>query len=114
MIRAVTLSGQDRVVHTTLTRTTIFDIAPDGRVLLGNEDHLRHVDAITPESPSAPRDYPLPREQAVGRAISRDGRFIAITDQTFRGYTTYYRGPTGPRRSGWARAMRCTCRPMDA
>ncbi|HSL23499.1 MAG TPA: WD40 repeat domain-containing serine/threonine protein kinase [Vicinamibacterales bacterium] len=95
MIRAATLTGQNRVVHTTLKRATIFDIAPDGRVLLGDENHLRHVEAITPESPAAPRDYSLPREQSVGRTISADGRFIAITDQTFRGYTTYVQRTDG-------------------
>jgi Tol biopolymer transport system component len=95
VIRAVALSGRSRVVRTTITRTTIFDIAPDGRVLLGNENHLRHVEAITPEHPSELRNYTLSREQSIAKAISRDGSTIGITDQSFRGYTTYLRRTDG-------------------
>jgi WD40 repeat protein len=95
LIRAVTLSGKHRVVRTTITRTTIFDIAPDGRVLLGNENHLRQVEAVMPENPTKPRDYSLAREQSIAKTISPDGVFIGITDQTFRGYTTYLRRTDG-------------------
>ena len=87
MIRAVTLSGEDRVVHTTLTRTTIFDIAPDGRVLLGTRitcgtwtrSHRR----------ARPRRVTTRSRGTGGRgAIFARRPMIAITDQTFRGYTT--------------------------
>jgi serine/threonine protein kinase len=94
-IRAVGLSGQQRIVHTTITRTTLFDIAPDGRALLGDENHLRHVEAVTPQHASEARDYALSREQSIAKTISRDGQSIGITDQTFRGYTTYLRRTDG-------------------
>ena len=95
LIRAVDLSGRHRVVHTTITRTTLFDFAPDGRVLLGNENHLRHVEAFTPEHASQPRSYALSREQSIAKTISPDGSFIGMTDQTFPGYTTYLRRTDG-------------------
>jgi Tol biopolymer transport system component len=95
LLRATDLEGHARIVFTSLTRATIFDIAADGRVLLGSEMPVRHVEAITPDHPSELRDYSLTRDQSVGRSISADGRTIAVTDQTTRGYVTYVRKSDG-------------------
>jgi len=91
---AVDLSGRRRYVLGGVTHMVLFDIAPDGRMLLGHDTHLRHVEALTAGSKTA-RDVSLARENSVARFISADGTMLAITDQNGENYATFLRRADG-------------------
>ncbi len=54
-LRAVDLEGHVRPILSGLARVIVFDIAPDGRVLLGRETFERRVEALTPDCRAAAR-----------------------------------------------------------
>jgi len=68
----------------------IFDVARDGRLLLGRETYLRSVEALTAGT-DRPRDFSLAREGSVGKQVTADGRTLLITDQYAKNYATYLR-----------------------
>jgi Tol biopolymer transport system component len=86
-IRAVSLSGQYRVVWTSPSNIRLFDVAPDGRVLLGHQMVDRRVEARF-AGMSAPVDISL-RADSTGDWISDDGRMVTISDQSTSPYTAY-------------------------
>jgi hypothetical protein len=65
----------------------LFDIAPDGRVLLGNEVADRRVDALF-RGATTPEDVSL-RADSTSQWISDDGSTITISDQAASSYQTY-------------------------
>ena len=87
ILSAVTLQGQRRVVMTSLTRVKLYDIARDGRVLLGRETSERRVEAMM-SSASEPRNVAI-RENSTSLWIAPGGTTLTITDQTTPRYTTY-------------------------
>jgi WD40 repeat protein len=93
-LRAVDMSGKVRLILSGLARMVLFDIAPDGRVLLGRETTERRVEALTADS-QTPRDFSLSREQSMSQSISADGRTVVVVDQSTRGYATYLRASDG-------------------
>jgi WD40 repeat protein len=93
-LRAVDLEGRVRPILSGLARVIIFDIAPDGRVLLGRETFERRVEALTPDSTQA-RDFSLSREQSMSRHMAGDGKTVVVVDQSTRGYATYLRASDG-------------------
>jgi Tol biopolymer transport system component len=86
-LKAVTLAGQIRIVWSSPTWIRLFDIAPDGRVLLGTEIADRRVEAVF-RGRAAPADVAL-RAQSTSQWISDDGSTITISDQATPSYTTY-------------------------
>ncbi len=86
-LKAVTLAGQIRRVWSSPIWIRLFDIAPDGRVLLGSEIADRRVEALFPGRP-APTDVAL-RSQSMSQWISDDGSTITISDQATPKYMTY-------------------------
>jgi WD40 repeat protein len=93
-LRAVDLSGTVRPVLSGLARVIIYDIAPDGRVLLGRETFERRVEALTASGAQA-QDVSLSREQSMSRHMSADGSTVVVVDQSTRGYATYLRASDG-------------------
>ena len=91
---AVDLAGRSRYVLGGVTHVLLLDVGRDGRMLLGNETHLRSVEALTAGSP-APHDVSLVREGSVGRIISPDGAVLPITDQNEVNYATFLRRADG-------------------
>jgi eukaryotic-like serine/threonine-protein kinase len=89
-LRAVDMSGRERVVLGGLADLLLFDVARDGRALLGRENSTRHIEALVPGS-AAPRDFSLARFGSMVRNISADPRAIAITDQSGNRYEVFLR-----------------------
>jgi eukaryotic-like serine/threonine-protein kinase len=78
-LRAVTLAGKTRVVARVPGRLRLFDIAPDGRVLLALWDVRHGIRGFGPGA-SSERDLSWLDNGFLG-AIAHDGRTIAFTDQ---------------------------------
>ena len=93
-LRAVDLRGRVRPILSGLARVIIYDIAADGRVLLGRETFERRVEALTPGSPGT-HDFSLSREQSMSRHMAADGSTVVVVDQSTRGYATYLRASDG-------------------
>jgi WD40 repeat protein len=93
-LRAVDMQGHVRPILSGLARVIVFDIAPDGRVLLGRETFERRVEALTPNS-DQPHDFSLSREQSMSRHMAADGRTVVVVDQSTRGYATYLKAADG-------------------
>ncbi len=91
---AVDLHGRQRYVLGGASNTLLLDISKEGRMLLGNETHVRNLEALTAGA-SAPRDVSLMRAESVGRFITPDGTMIPITDQNGEMYATYLRRADG-------------------
>jgi hypothetical protein len=84
---AVTLDGQRRVVWSNPSVLKLFDIASDGRVLLGHEAADRRIDALFAGA-TAPADVSL-RADSTGHSISSDGTMITLSDQARPKYAAY-------------------------
>jgi hypothetical protein len=91
---AVTLAGRRRCVLGGVSHMVLFDISRDGRMLLGRDTNLRHVEALVAGA-AGPQDVALVRESPVGRFISPDGTLLPITDQYEDLYATYLRRADG-------------------
>jgi hypothetical protein len=89
-LRAVDLTGRQRYLLGGLSHILVFDVARDGRLLLGRETYLRTVEALTAGRSTA-GDFSLAREGSVGKHITADGRTLLITDQYAENYATYLR-----------------------
>jgi hypothetical protein len=90
----VDLNGKVRPILSGLARVIIYDIAPDGRVLLGRETFERRVEALTAGGVET-HDVSLSREQSMSRHMSADGSMVMVVDQSTRGYATYLRASDG-------------------
>jgi hypothetical protein len=84
---AVTPDGRQRVVLTGPNRVKLYDIAPDGRVLLGRENSDRKVEALL-AGMTEPRNVAI-RESSTSQWIASDGTRLTISDQTTPRYTAY-------------------------
>ncbi len=84
---AVTPDGRQRVVLTGPTRVKLYDIAPDGRVLMGRETLDRRVEALM-AGMTEPRNVAI-RESSTSQWIAGDGMRLTISDQTTPRYTAY-------------------------
>ncbi len=93
---AVSLSGNLRPVLRVPGSLMLHDIAPDGRVLLAQEDSRRFIGGVTPGS-SQERDLSW-LDWSVARALTPDGRFLVIDEQGEGGgpnYSVYIRKTDG-------------------
>ena len=88
------LHGKVRPILSGLARVIIYDIAADGRVLLGRETFERRVEALTAGGTQA-HDFSLSREQSMSRHMAADGSTVVVVDQSTRGYATYLRASDG-------------------
>jgi eukaryotic-like serine/threonine-protein kinase len=78
---------EERIVLATPAAVRLFDIAADGRVLLGHEESDRRVDALF-AGDTEPRDVTF-RESSVASWIADDGSALTITDQSVPRYAAY-------------------------
>ena len=61
----------------------------DGRILMGRETSLRHVEALVPGS-AEPRDFSI-RSNSMTRGLSADGEDgVVVTDQNAEGYAAFH------------------------
>ena len=86
-LNAVTRDGKMRVVLSGPSRSTLFDIAPDGRALIGHETPDRRVEALLAGA-NAPVDVSV-RASSISQWISDDGSAFTISDQSTPKYTAY-------------------------
>ncbi len=86
-VYAVTPAGRQRVVMASPAGIKLYDIAPDGRVLLGLETIDRRVEALLAGS-TEPRNVAI-RESSTSQWIASDGSRLTISDQTTPRYTAY-------------------------
>jgi eukaryotic-like serine/threonine-protein kinase len=93
-IFAVTLDGRQRVVWSGPSFLKLYDVAPDGRVLMGTEMSERRVEALFRGS-SSPVDVSL-RVSSVSQWISDDGSAVMLADQSTENYSAYLMKAGGP------------------
>jgi Tol biopolymer transport system component len=86
-LRAVDLSGHERVVLSGLSNLLLLDVSSEGRVLLGRETSLRRVEALV-AGQDRPADFSL-RSRSLGRYMSSDGRSMILSDQNAAGYSVF-------------------------
>ena len=82
------LSGRLRVVYPSVTTIELFDIAADGRLLLGSHIPERGAVALL-AGDREPRALVVPGETSLARTISRDGRTVLVANQLPKTYETY-------------------------
>jgi eukaryotic-like serine/threonine-protein kinase len=87
-LRAVDLGGRSRTLLPSLTGIELFDVAPDGRVLLASDSRLRQVQALLAGS-SEPRDVIIPGEASMSRWVAPDGRSVLVSEQGGTEYETF-------------------------
>jgi hypothetical protein len=85
LLGACTLDGACRVVWSSITPIELFDIAADGRVLIGSHRNERGVDALL-SGWSQPRPLIVPAEASLSRSISDDGRLAAVASHATKAY----------------------------
>ena len=90
---AVDLRGRERLLLAAPTGLVLLDVARDGRILIGRETSLRHVEALLPGNPR-PRDFSI-RSNSMTRAISPDAHALVVTDQNVNGYAATLRAADG-------------------
>ena len=82
---ACDLEGRCRILWTSVTPIELFDIAADGRALIGSHRSERSVDALL-SGWSQPRALIVPAEASLSRSISDDGRFAAVASHATKAY----------------------------
>ena len=102
---AASPSGGRRMVYSGPVEVRLFDIAPDGRVLLGTDVSDRRVEALM-AGDTALRDVTL-RDASAGFWIAADGHALTLSDQAIAGYDAYLlrAGSTAPVRLGRGQAF---------
>jgi Tol biopolymer transport system component len=95
-VYAVSLSGRVRPVLRVPGSLVLYDIAPDGRVLLAQQDGRRFIAGVTPGS-SQERDLSW-LDWSLARDLTPDGRWLLIDEQGDGGgpnYSVYVRKTDG-------------------
>jgi eukaryotic-like serine/threonine-protein kinase len=102
---AAPVSGSPRVIYAAPTQLRLFDIAADGRVLLGADVSERRVEAMLAGDAQA-RDVTL-RDASTGFWVAPDGSAITLADQAVAGYDAYLlrAGASAPVRLGRGQAF---------
>ncbi|MGH7336106.1 MAG: protein kinase domain-containing protein, partial [Myxococcota bacterium] len=78
---ATDLAGRSRDVHADLGGMELFDIAADGRVLVGREQNRREVLALL-DGFAEPRLVAVRGESSLARGMTRDGRAVLVTSHS--------------------------------
>jgi dipeptidyl aminopeptidase/acylaminoacyl peptidase len=79
-LRAVDLSAGTRVLLPGAIDVALMDVGRDGRVLLGRESGVRHIE-VTTANDTTVRDYSF-SENSVARMVSDDGSLVLVTAQS--------------------------------
>jgi eukaryotic-like serine/threonine-protein kinase len=87
-ILAVDLAGHARVALPSVSFVELFDVSPDGRVLIASHNQTRGVQALL-AGYDDPRPVTIPGESSLSRWISPDGRSILVTEQLTGEYDTF-------------------------
>ncbi len=87
-LRAVGPSGKQRTILPSLVGLELFDISPDGRVLLGRETQPRTVEALLAGS-TAPHSVNFSGESSLAHWVAPDGRSVLLTDTSGSEYQSY-------------------------
>ena len=87
-LNAVDLAGRRHVIYTSIGWIELFDIAADGRVLLGYQRTEREAVALLAGS-TEPRPLVVPGESSVVRTLSPDGRSVLVANQIPKEYETF-------------------------
>jgi len=87
-IYATDLAGHRRVVYTSVSPIELFDIASDGRALIGSHKNERQAQALLDGSTEA-RHLIVPGEASMARALSGDGRTVLVASHLSKEYETY-------------------------
>jgi hypothetical protein len=69
---AIDLQGRERLLLSGPTGLLLYDVSRDGRLLIGRETSLRHVEALLPGS-DRPRDFSI-RSNSMARGTPRRER----------------------------------------
>ena len=85
---AVDLAGKRRSIYTSLAQIELFDIAADGRVLLGSQRQEREAVALL-AGYVEPRNLVIPGESSIVRTVSPDGRSVLVANQIPKDYETF-------------------------
>jgi hypothetical protein len=81
------------VVYHSIASIELFDIAPDGRVLMGRQQSAREVLAFLAGF-SEPRPLVIPGEASMGRGITNDGRAVLVSNHSTHDYDSSWCAPT--------------------
>jgi len=82
------LAGHSRTIFRSIAITELFDIAPDGRVLIGGQRNERFIQAHL-AGDTGVRDVIIPGQPSMARALSNDGRTLLVTDQSIKDYAAF-------------------------
>ena len=85
---AFDLAGHDRVVYSSISPIELFDVAADGRVLLGSHRNERSVLAVLAGF-SEPRNLVVSGESSLARYVSPNGQTALISNHLPKEYETY-------------------------
>jgi len=85
---AVDLSGNSRVVYTSIGSIELFDIAADGRVLLGSHKVEREVLAFL-NGYTEPRALYVSGEASISRGVTSDGNAVLVSSHDTKDYETF-------------------------
>jgi hypothetical protein len=88
MVCAVDLAGNMRVAHSTIAYVELFDIAPDGRLLLGRHQPEKETLALLAGF-DAPRTLLIPGEASLSRCITADGSALLVMNHSTHDYDTF-------------------------
>ena len=92
-LRAVDMSGRERLLLAGPTNLLLYDVSREGRLLLGRETSLRHVEAFLPHA-ARPSDFSI-RMDSMARSIPPDASALVVTDQSIEGYAVFLRSIDG-------------------
>ena len=87
-LNAVDLAGRSRVVYSSIAAIELFDIAADGRVLLGSQRPEREAVALL-AGYAEPRALVVPGESSIVRTLSPDGRSVLVANTIPKDYETF-------------------------
>jgi eukaryotic-like serine/threonine-protein kinase len=88
-LRAVDMSGRERLVLAGPTNLILFDVSRGGRVLLGRETDVHHVEALV-SGAVRPRDFSV-RQHSTSRNMLAGASGLLVTDQASAGYSVFLR-----------------------
>jgi hypothetical protein len=94
-LSAADLAGRSRVVYSSVGWIELFDIAADGRVLLGRHVSQREALGLLAGF-SEPRPLLVPGESTLARGITADGRAVLVSSHVTKDYEAFLIQSTPP------------------
>jgi hypothetical protein len=87
-LHAVDLEGRSRIVYRSIGGIELFDIAADGRVLLGSQKPEREVLALL-EGYAEPRPLYVSGQSSMARGVTADGRAVLVASHDTKEYESF-------------------------